>query len=225
MKRTTQSPGNLIISLVAVGVVPLLLLIARVYTTDSGRFVFLLWNLVLASIAPLIAWWLVVRIRKFGWLHWKQILITILWLAFLPNSFYLITDLVHLQYNYEASLIYDTVLLQSFILAGLIYGYLSVFLVHKEVEKRFSVFYSWSIISGVFLASSFAIYLGRFTRWNTWDILLKPAGLLFDVSDRFVNPGEHGDTYVTTFTFVTVLLATYVVIWHASKLLSNSHKS
>lgn len=223
MKKTSHSPANLIISLVAVGLVPLVLLVARVYTTDSGRFVFLFWNLVLASLAPLIAWWLVVRIQRYGWFRWQQFLITALWFVFLPNSFYLITDLVHLQYNYEASLLFDTVLLQSFILAGLCYGYLSVYLVHKEIEKRFLTRYAWLIVGGIFLASSFAIYLGRFTRWNSWDILLKPAGLLFDVSDRFVNPGEHGDTYLTTLTFLMVLLSVYVVIWQASKSLSRKH--
>lgn len=218
MTHNQAKQYKFIASLAGVGVVSIVLLFGRVFGSDSDRYVFLLWNLVLASIAPMVAWWLVVRIRKFGWLHWKQLAITGIWLVFLPNSFYLITDLVHLRFNYEATLLYDTILLQSFVLAGLAFGYTSVFMVHRELEKRFRPRTTWSIISAVFLATSFAIYLGRFTRWNTWDIILKPAGLLFDVSDRFVNPGEHGDTYLTTLTFFMVLLTVYVVIWQAIQL-------
>jgi hypothetical protein len=89
MSHNQAKQYKFIASLVGVGVVSIVLLFGRVFGSDSDRYVFLLWNLVLASIAPMIAGWLVVRIRKFGWLHWKQIAITGIWLVFLPNSFYL----------------------------------------------------------------------------------------------------------------------------------------
>src|ERR1700679_3665481 len=58
---------------------------------------FLLYNLLLAYVAPLLAWWLIVRLRTTPWLSLPNILITLLWLGFLPNSFYMITDLIHAQ--------------------------------------------------------------------------------------------------------------------------------
>lgn len=209
-----------VISLSLLCIISVSLLVGRYFATDSTRYLFLIWNILLAAIAPLIAWWLVIRIRRHGWLHWQQLLLTFLWIAFLPNSFYLITDLVHLKPNYEASLVYDTIMLQSFVLSGLALGYTSVVMVHKQLEKRLRPSQVWMFVGAIFLVCSFAIYLGRFSRWNSWDLLLRPAGLLFDVSDSFLNPANHGDTYLTTLTFFGVLFVLYLVIWWALDLSS-----
>lgn len=194
------------------------LLVARVISSDSSRYIFLLWNLVLAAIPALLAYWLVQRIREFGWLKWQQLAITAGLLAFLPNSFYLVTDFVHLRDTFEVSLIYDVVLLASFMFTGLVLGYSAVYLVHRELRKRFAGVDALIIVGILFFTTSFAIYLGRFTRWNTWDLLLQPAGLLFDVSERFVNPSVHADTYVTTVTIFLLLFCLYMVIYQAIRL-------
>lgn len=193
------------------------LLTSRILVTSSMRFVFLYWNLLLAVVPLVLAYWLVSRIKKYGWFRWEQIGITFLWLSFLPNSFYVITDMVHLRANYEASLYFDVVLLASFMLCGLFLGFYSIFLVHRELIKRFSNDFSMYLIALVLLLCSFATYLGRFTRWNSWDILLQPFGLLFDISDRLVNPTQHNDTYLATITFFLVLFSAYLVVWNASK--------
>lgn len=216
-KETTKNPTTLIASITCVCLVAIILLIARYVQSDSTRYIFLIWNLTLAAIGPLLAWWLVYRVQRYGWLKLPQVLLTIGWLAFLPNSFYIITDYIHLRQTYEISILYDVVMMTGFVLAGLILGYTSVYMVHRELQKRLPLRYVWLCISGVFLASSFAIYLGRFSRWNTWDIFLKPAGLLFDVSDRVVNPIVHFETYVTTVTFFVLLLSVYWVIWEAAE--------
>lgn len=214
----TISPRNkFVFSLVGLGAVSAGLLIGRFWATDSMRYVFLLWNIVLAAVSPLLAWWLVVRVRAYGWVKWQQIVLTVLWVLFLPNSFYLITDLVHLRPNYEASVVYDTILLQSFVLAGLAYGYTSIVLVQTELYKRLSKRTVWAVVSLLFLLSSYAIYLGRFSRFNSWDVIISPAGLIFDVSDSIINPAEHKDTFLVTAVFFVVLLATYVVIWEAMR--------
>lgn len=213
MKKPSKSPHRLVASLVVMSLTGVLLLFIRIASSDSTRYSFLIWNLFLAVIAPLLAWWLVDRLKKQRWLQPKQILLTIAWLLFLPNSFYLLTDFVHLRETFEASLLYDIVMISSFAISGLIFGYLSIFLVHKALIKRLGQKTSWQIISLVFIACSFAIYLGRFTRWNTWDILLKPAGLLFDVSDRVVNPIAHAETYQITLIFFVLLTSIYWVVW------------
>lgn len=214
----TIIPYRFIASLAALSLVSISLLTLRIQLSDSSRYIFLLWNLVLAVIPLLLAWWLVMRIRKHGWLRPKQLLLTLLWLVFLPNSFYLISDFVHLRQTYEASLLYDIVMLKSFVVAGLVMGYASVYMVHRQLTRRLAAHTSWALISIIFLLSSFAIYLGRFTDWNSWDIVFKPAGLLFDVSDRFINPAIHGETYLTTVTFFVLLLVGYWVVWEAARL-------
>jgi uncharacterized membrane protein len=142
------------------------------------------------------------------------------WALFLPNSFYIITDLIHLRPNYEATLLFDITMLMGFISAGLVFGFLSVYLVHGELSKRLNGTRAYGLVGLLFLAISFAIYLGRFTRWNTWDVLLRPAGLLFDVSDRFIRPDVHTQTYQTTIILFLVLFSLYGVIWESTRLLA-----
>lgn len=203
------------ISVAALCLLSVGLLLARIVGTDSMRYIFLLWNLILAAVPLFLAWWLVVRVRKYGWLKWQQLGLSALFLGFLPNSFYLITDFVHLRETNEASLIYDVVLLASFMWSGLVLGYISLFIIHDELKKRLNDRQAMSIVVATFLSVSFAIYLGRYTRWNTWDILMQPFGLLFDVSDRFVNPSVHTDTYVTTAILFLIITSLYMVVYKA----------
>lgn len=212
-------PYRLMASFAFLATVCVGLLVLRIAFSDSLRYTFLFWNLILAAVPLLIAWWLVARVRKHGWLKWQQIVLSILWLIFLPNSFYIITDLIHLRANYEADLLFDITLLTSFIVAGLALGYASVYLVHTEILKRVRERAAYGYVGLVFLLVSFAICLGRYLRWNTWDIVLRPAGLLFDVSDRLINPYTHLQTYQTTIILFLLLFSGYTVIYEAARLL------
>lgn len=218
-KQPKASPQMFIISVVVLCSLAMIFLTLRLQETGSSRFIFLYWNLLLAGVAPIMAYWLVSRVRRFGWLKWQQIVLLLLWLSFLPNSFYILTDFVHLRQTFEVSLIYDIVLILSFTLCGLILGFTSVYIVHRELIKKINPRRAWYAVSGVFFLSSFAIYLGRYSRWNTWDIVLTPAGLLFDVSDRVVNPAAHTETYTATATVFVLLLVAYWVVWEASEFL------
>lgn len=217
-----RQTNRLIISIIALNLLSVTLLVYRFIFSDSFRYVFMLWNMLLAAIPAMLAYWLVIRIKKYGWLKPKQLALSAIWLAFLPNSFYLVTDFIHLRPTYEADILYDIVMLASFWINGLILGYLGLILIHRELKLRISPQNAWPVILAVILASSFAIYLGRFTRWNTWDLLLQPAGLLFDVSDRFVNPGAYPQTFSTTLLLFVFLSVTYVVIWEITQSLSAS---
>lgn len=220
-KQTVSSvpPYRFIASVTGLSVVCIALLMIRIAATNSSRYGFLFWNLFLAAVPVLLAWWLAARVRKHGWLKWQQIVLTVTWIGFLPNSFYIITDLIHLRANYEADLLFDITLLTGFIVSGLFLGYLSVYLVHLEVLKRLRERWVYAILAVLFLAVSFAICLGRYTRWNTWDILLQPAGLLFDVSDRLLNPAGHMQTYQTTLVLFILLFSSYTVVYEAARFL------
>ncbi len=217
-KKPPLALQRFIISIICLCLLSVFLLVIRIIASDSTRYIFLLWNLILAAIPVLIAYVLTQRVRQFGWIKWQQIVLTILFLGFLPNSFYLVTDLVHLRETYEASLIYDVVLLVSFMWSGLVLGYCAVYLVHIELKRRMSENQALGLAMLLLLAVSFAIYLGRYTRWNTWDLLMQPAGLLFDVSDRFINPAVHSDTYSTTGIIFLLLASLYFVIYETTQL-------
>ena len=188
------------------------LLIIRMLVGGSYRYAFLLWNLALAWLPILFIWYLLHLLQTYRWTHWKPLIITLLWLGFLPNSFYIASDLVHLRATGEVSLLYDAAMFCLFIFNGFALGFTSLLLLHGELLRRIKQNAHY-VIGVILLLCSFAIYLGRFLRWNTWDILFNPFGLLFDVSDRLINPAAHEQTFATTAVFFVLLGTTYAVIW------------
>jgi uncharacterized membrane protein len=201
------------------------LFIFRAFYFQSTEYWYLLWNLFLAWLPLLFAGILVQQLHTQRWLRWQTMLTTVLWLGFLPNSFYLVTDFIHLQHTMNASLLYDSVLLFSFSINGFILGYLSLAMIHKELNKRLQARDVHIILGIVFLACSFAIYLGRYLRWNTWDVLINPAGILFDVTDQFINPGAYGQSFLTTMLFFVFIGSTYAIMYRFASLLQfKKHK-
>jgi uncharacterized membrane protein len=191
----------------------MVLFIFRVIDAGNYRYNFLLWNLFLGWLPLLFAWLLVRNLQYRRWLSRDNLLLTALWIGFLPNSFYLVSDLIHLHITGEVSLLYDAVLFFSCIFNGYVAGFASLYLVHHELLKRKEWWRAHTIIAGVLLLCSFAIYLGRNLRWNTWDVLVNPAGILFDVTDRLISPFAHPQVFVTTTTFFALLGTMYVVLW------------
>ena len=174
---------------------------------------FLLWNLLLAFAAPLLAWWLSFRLNKTAWLHISNLLITLLWLIFLPNCFYITTDLIHAQSVIGVDLLYNYVFILSCIFNGLILGYISIYLVHNELLKRLYYRYAHLIIAFVLLLSSFAVYAGRYLRWSSWDVVSNPASILFDFSDTVASPASHPEVVITTLIYFGLLGSLYIFIW------------
>jgi uncharacterized membrane protein len=178
----------------------------------SYEFWYLLWNLFLAAVPLLFVWLLIRTLQHKLWSSWSGIALSLAWLGFLPNSFYIISDYIHLQEVSTDSLLYYVVMFGMFTLTGLLYGYLSVFLVHDELAKRMPRRAADRVIALIFFICSFAIYIGRDLRWNTWDVLLKPGGLLFDVSDRLLHPSVYPEMMTTTITFFVFITGFYYVI-------------
>ncbi len=191
--------------------------IARFVSAQSTRYAFLFWNLLLAWLPLVFAWYLQRSLKKNRWSRAAPIIFTILWIGFLPNSFYLVTDLIHLHSTGEVSLLYDCVMFFSFIFSGMVLGFTSLFMVQKLLHDKLRRRDTHSIMAAVLLLCSFAMYLGRVFRLNTWDVLINPAGLLFDVSDQFVNPTQHPQFLTTTLLFFALLIGMYAVLWQGIK--------
>lgn len=197
---------------------------ARAIEVGNNRYWFLLWNLLLAWIPLLFAVILGIRLRRTSWLAVSNLFLTVLWLGFLPNSFYILTDFIHLHVSGEVSLLYDIVMLSSFVFSAFTVGLISLLVIHHELIKHVKVRDAHVLIGLVLLICSFAIYLGRYMRWNTWDVLVNPAGVLFDVSDRIIDPAASPQFLVTTLTFFALLVSIYVVVWQAVQALSAKGK-
>ncbi len=178
------------------------LLIARLLISKKITYLFLSWNLALATIPFLVACFLY---------HNKQVhsryfflLIFPLWLFFYPNAPYIITDLLHLKAKAPLPLWYDVALLSSFAWNGLFLGLLSLYYMEKSVLFYFNkTIANLTIVISIIL-SGYGIYIGRFMRWNSWDMLNNPVKLWDDVSEPLFNPHENLKVYAFTIIFAAL---------------------
>ena len=184
------------------------MLLARVYSSKELVYSFMIWNLFLASI-PMVFALLVSHFTprsKVG-----CAVLFLLWLLFFPNSTYMISDLLHLTHRTSTSVPgwYDAAMLFFFALTGLFIGVVSLNYVHSYLRTIFSKIWAWAIVSCSIFLSGFGVYLGRFLRWNSWDVIGEPMGLLKDVFDRIIHPMDHFQTYIVTFVFTVILFFAY----------------
>lgn len=187
------------------------LVVLRVERSGSLSYVFLCWNLFLAWIP-----WLAGQAFRASSRRRGSILLRLgcfaLWLLFLPNAPYILTDLLHLKPRPSVPLWYDLALLLSCAGTGLLLGYVSLLAVQGAVEERLGRVAGWIVAAGSLFLSGFGIYLGRFLRRNSWEALTDPAGLFLDVADRLLNPAAHPRAYAFTLIFGIGLLLGYVAL-------------
>lgn len=204
-------------SLFGLSIVSLALYGAGVLANRSWQFNFLPWNLFLAWLPLLMAFWLLRVLRNELWSSWLAMLVTLVWLLLLPNSFYMVSDFLHVQEAARSNLLYDVVMFTMFIGTGVLLGCCSLYMVHTELRRRVRGYGSELCVGAILLLCSFAIYLGRDLRWNSWDVLTNPAGILFDVSDHLIHPLQNGDMYTTTLSFFVLLGSFYVAGWQMAR--------
>jgi len=167
----------------------------RYYISDTKVFLFLNWNLFLAWIPLLLSSFILAfNIRS----KISLMAIIIVWILFFPNSPYILTDLFHLRARNAIPIWYDLIVILSYAWTGLICGFISL----KDIEKRLSDYGNRNITNGVIVfflfMSSFGVYLGRFLRWNSWDVLNNPFGLFSDIVVRLIYPMEYTKTWGVT---------------------------
>tara|TARA_R110001606_G_C15193908_1_gene630838 strand:- start:91 stop:633 length:543 start_codon:yes stop_codon:yes gene_type:complete len=163
---------------------------------------FLVWNLFLAVIPFTITSYLVSlpKLNKIGF-----VLSFGIWLLFLPNAPYIVTDLIHLRVSYSTYIWLDILVVSSFAFNGLLLFYLSI-LDMKHVLKRYlkKPIINYGITLTIFL-SSFGVYLGRFLRYNSWEILSNPKYLFIDIVNIAVRPLANKEAWLFTIVFGTFL--------------------
>ena len=183
-----------------------------VLRTDSWEHPYLVWNLILAWIPLLLAIRLTVVLRDKLWSSWEGIGLSLAWLLFLPNTFYMISDFIHLQKVQRTDVVYDTVLFTSFVYTALILGFSSLYLIHLQLRERLRPRLDGIWVGIILFLCSIAIYIGRDLRWNSWDILTNPGGLLFDVSDRMIHPASYPQMFITIGSFFILLTSMYYLL-------------
>lgn len=184
------------------------LIAVRVLRTSSPHFLFLIWNLFLACL-PLAFSRTLELLRRRGASTWTRGALFCLWLLFLPNAPYIVTDLVHVAPLTGPLSWYDSGMVLSCASAGLLVGYLSLRDMQRLVEHRFGDMAGWSLVACASMLSGFGVYLGRVQRWNSWDIVTDPVALFRAITDVLVKAQSHPHTYVITLLFGGGLLLGY----------------
>ena len=189
---------------------------ARMLYAENLYYGFLLWNLFLAGMPLLISYYLykhkeINRVVLYGSLF--------VWLLFLPNAPYIITDLVHLYHRPPVPFWYDMLLVLLSVYNGLVLGFVSVFQVEKIILRRNAERFMLPFRIIVVLLMGYGVYVGRYLRFNSWDAIFNPVDLLRSIKNS-LHLGTVG--FVLTFGFVLFILYGFfraIVLRHAQEAL------
>jgi len=203
---------GLTIALAVLSVTAFGLLAVRMDRVGEPAFVFLTWNLFLAWIPFVLSLGMAAVHHHRGPRPLLWVLGAV-WLLFLPNAPYILTDFIHLGRVGGAPLWFDAALIGTFAAVGLALGLASLLVVHHVVEARAGRVVGWAVAVSSLLLSAAGIYLGRFPRFNSWDVVADPHGLLAVVLQRLADP--LGNPFLLRFGVVmsTLLLGSYLVAW------------
>jgi uncharacterized membrane protein len=190
------------------------LLLIRMLFTHSYTYIFFGWNLFLAWIPFVVSNTLPIRKRRF-----EQITLLFLWLIFFPNAPYIITDFFHFEERVPVPLYYDLVLSFSFAWNGLLLGFISLLNVERWLSNRLGKHKSLLIVLFCLFLCGFGIYIGRYLRWNSWDVFMNPLELSTEIAERILNPFQYLRTWIVTGLFTLMLTIIYFNIKNISRLL------
>ncbi|UOG76714.1 DUF1361 domain-containing protein [Hymenobacter tibetensis] len=201
---------NLILLLGASLALSVLLISFRVFFTQQLTFVFLLWNLFLAFIPFGLSTMLGLSA---GRLKARVLLpVGLVWLLFFPNAPYILTDLFHLERRAGVPYWYDLALILSCAWNGLMLAYASLTDMQALVTRRLGWWAGWGFATVALLLSSFGIYLGRYLRFNSWDVVTNPLTLFFDIVSRLLHPFSHLGTWGVTLLYGVFLVLGYATV-------------
>lgn len=181
--------------------------------TKQFLHIFFAWNMILAVIPLLVTLLLRNKTIKHKWMKW---IIVVIWLVMLPNAFYIITDFIHLTnypfYTFEHPYAPMEYVRQIEAYVALIHIFLGaligLFLACKSIDNALTflceTFPKWKhhMILDISLLSSIGIYIGRFLRFNSWDVF-RPINLITNVITSLD---------IFAFYFIILLVITHILL-------------
>lgn len=175
----------------------------------NGLLVFLGWNMILAAVVYGLSFLYVhVKKQKKNMLSW----ITLgLWILFFPNAIYLTTDFIHLQVydfftDYPSVYTYtlmDWIVFMQITLGAFLGAKLGISALDqmKQYHSPIMMRYYPLFLGLLFIASSIGIYLGRFMRLNSWNILN-----IFSVVHDVVEQGTFFLGFIGVYVMIHLLI-------------------
>jgi len=211
----SQSIGRrfalIVLSLLAASALSIGTLVVQIHATHDHRYTFLFWNLFLAWI-PLIAAALAFAVSRRGVGPLAVVLVAI-WLLFFPNAPYVLTDFIHLHRNGSSPLWYDGLMLSSFAWTALMLGFASLYLIHAIIRPRTSALVGWVVVVCVLGLASVGVYLGRFARFNSWDVVTRPHHVISVVRQEIDSPIHDPKMVAALLVLTAFLLVGYLVLY------------
>ena len=201
-----------------------LMVVARILYTGELTFIFLNWNLFLAYLPYALSKALSTREQ---WMKnkLKLIVVFVAWILLIPNSFYIITDLFHLGVYRNIPLWFDLALILSFAWNGLLLGILSV----RHIEKVLQVYVpyktEWLFIYPIMWLNALGVYIGRYLRFNSWDVISNPFALVGDIVTILLHPIQYKYAWGMIFCFSVFMTLMYLTIKKLSIAVSDVSKS
>jgi uncharacterized membrane protein len=151
----------------------------RASLTGSENYAFLVWNLFLAWIPFIVAYFTYTTSLRPTRMRVLVPLAAFVWLIFFPNAPYLLTDFQHLAVVdwQDIDTWYDVLMLLWFAFTGLLLGLVSLFMMQEIIRREFGRWSGWGFVALVTALTAAGVYVGRFLRWNSWDLLMRPQEL------------------------------------------------
>lgn len=203
-----------------------IMVVVRILVTGHLGYRFLIWNLFLTWIPLGFSVLINYLYTSYKRNIFKTLLILCLgvfWIAFYPNAPYIITDFIHLcgvnftfisnGVNINFLLWYDFIMIALCILTGFLIGFVSLYIIHRLLIDRFNSFFAWIFVIAMLFLSGYGIYLGRFIRWNSWDIISRPKLLYHSILGSF-----HKYAFAFTIIFGLFLILTYFALYYLTNL-------
>jgi uncharacterized membrane protein len=210
LRRETAMP---VLALAFASAFCVALVVARIMWTSNLAYSFLVWNLFLAWLPMVFALLGCERYHSARARDWRFLGLAGGWLLFFPNAPYIFTDLIHLTARFYAGFWVDLSLILLCALTGLVLGFVSLYLMQSVVRRVLGRAASWLFIAGVAVASGFGIYLGRFLRFNSWDVLLKPRQVYHGIGHWAADPLANSTSFAFPVLFGAFVFVTYLMLY------------
>lgn len=200
---------NTAFSIAVIAIPAIALTLIRPLLSNTDSYIYMNWNLFL-GLLPLVFAGLYARNigGKIGSFIWF-----VLWIGFLPNAPYMITDFIHIADVGPRSILWmDSIMLFAFAWVGMIAWLQSLFMMYQRNHIK-------TFIPSISLLTAIGLYLGRYIRFNTWDILTRPNEIINTVLDVFLHPLNHEPFLLFITVFWVFLMLSYVGYTHLHYLL------
>ncbi len=202
MKQKISSPERML--MISLGFT-MLLMAFRIIYSGTFTYIFFGWNLFLALVPLLFSR----KLQHHSQLKTKTVGLLIGWLLFFPNAPYVITDIIHFKERSPVPKWFDLLLVISAAWNGLMLGFISLLQVEQFLTRSVSRRKVQLLVFAFLALGGYGVYIGRFLRFNSWDVVTDPTDLLGKSLQHFLLPHQYMHVWRFTFLFSLLLAITY----------------